>query len=133
MLARLGHRPVCGRDHEYGPVHLGCPRDHVLDVVGVPRAVHVGVVPVLGGVLLMRSGDRDPALLLLGSVVYLVESHLAVVSVVLPWSTWRMVPTFRCGLVLSNTPLDILGVPFTLLSDRTRVAVAGLEPATRGL
>jgi hypothetical protein len=25
----------------------------------------------------------------------------------LPWSTWPMVPTFRCGLVLSNTPLDI--------------------------
>src|ERR687889_888841 len=32
---------------------------------------------------------------------------MAAVSVVLPWSTWPMVPTFRCGLFLSNLPLDI--------------------------
>src|SRR5918992_4081168 len=32
---------------------------------------------------------------------------IAAVRVVLPWSTWPMVPTFRCGLVLSKTPLDI--------------------------
>src|SRR4028118_1561018 len=32
---------------------------------------------------------------------------MAAVSVVLPWSTWPMVPTFRCGLFLSNFPLDI--------------------------
>src|SRR5215210_6906498 len=32
---------------------------------------------------------------------------MAAVRVVLPWSTWPMVPTLRCGLVLSKTPLDI--------------------------
>src|SRR5215204_3815259 len=32
---------------------------------------------------------------------------MAAVRVVLPWSTWPMVPTLRCGLFLSNTPLDI--------------------------
>src|SRR5918998_5500959 len=32
---------------------------------------------------------------------------IAAVRVVLPWSTWPIVPTFRCGLVLSKTPLDI--------------------------
>src|SRR5215216_2539872 len=32
---------------------------------------------------------------------------MAAVKVVLPWSTWPIVPTLRCGLVLSNTPLDI--------------------------
>src|SRR5690606_12051547 len=31
----------------------------------------------------------------------------AAVSVVLPWSTWPMVPTFTCGLVRSNLPLDM--------------------------
>src|SRR4051794_5316267 len=30
---------------------------------------------------------------------------IAAVSVVLPWSTWPIVPTFTCGLVLSNLPL----------------------------
>ena len=27
---------------------------------------------------------------------------MAAVSVVLPWSTWPMVPTFTCGLLRSN-------------------------------
>src|SRR3712207_1504127 len=33
---------------------------------------------------------------------------IAAVSVVLPWSTWPIVPTFRCGFVLSNLPLAII-------------------------
>src|SRR3712207_7314802 len=37
---------------------------------------------------------------------------IAAVSVVLPWSTCPMVPTFRCGLFLSNFPLDI-AYPFS--------------------
>ena len=32
---------VRGANDQDGPVHLRCPRDHVLDVVGVPRAVHL--------------------------------------------------------------------------------------------
>src|SRR5215212_878230 len=35
---------------------------------------------------------------------------IAAVSVVLPWSTWPMVPTFRCGLFLSNLPLAIVSL-----------------------
>src|ERR671915_42654 len=35
---------------------------------------------------------------------------MAAVKVVLPWSTWPMVPTLRCGLVLSNTPRDIMSL-----------------------
>src|SRR5438876_8847158 len=46
---------------------------YVLDVVGVPRAVDVRVVAVLGLVLDVRGGDRDPARFLLRSVVDLVE------------------------------------------------------------
>src|SRR3977135_692142 len=34
---------------------------------------------------------------------------IAAVSVVLPWSTCPIVPTFTCGLVLSNLPLDMVG------------------------
>ena len=74
VLARLGHRPVGGRDDQDRAVHLGGAGDHVLDVVGVPGAVDVGVVAVLGLVLDVRGRDRDPAFLLLGGVVDLLEA-----------------------------------------------------------
>ena len=73
VLTGLGHRAVGGRDHQDGPVHLGGAGDHVLDVVGVARHVDVGVVPVVGLVLDVGDRDRDPALLLLGRLVDLVE------------------------------------------------------------
>ena len=99
VLARLRHRAVGRRDDQDRAVHLRGAGDHVLDVVGVARAVDVGVVAVLGLVLDVRGGDRDPALLLLGRVVDRLERPLlgappfsastlviAAVSVVLPWS-----------------------------------------------
>ena len=73
MLAGLGHRPV-GRGHdEDRAVHLGGAGDHVLDVVGVPGAVDVGVVAGVGLVLDVGDRDRDPPLALLGGVVDRVE------------------------------------------------------------
>src|SRR6187397_2432010 len=39
----------------------------------------------------------------------------AAVSVVLPWSTWPIVPTFTCGLVRWNFSLDIVVSCFYLL------------------
>ncbi|GJE04103.1 hypothetical protein GMJLKIPL_6063 [Methylobacterium isbiliense] len=72
VLAGLRHRAVGRRDHQDRPVHLGGPRDHVLDVVGVAGAVDVGVVPVLGLVLDVGGRDRDPARLLLRRLVDLV-------------------------------------------------------------
>ena len=69
VLARLRHRAVGGGDDEDRAVHLRGAGDHVLDVVGVTRAVDVRVVAVLRLVLDVRGVDRDPALALLGSVV----------------------------------------------------------------
>ena len=46
VLARLRHRAVRGRAHQDRAVHLRRTRDHVLDVVGVARAIHVRVVAV---------------------------------------------------------------------------------------
>src|SRR4030042_379517 len=46
---------------------------------------------------------------------------MAAVSVVLPWSTWPMVPTFKCGLVRSNFSLDT-GV---FLSASIKLGLAG--------
>ena len=100
MCSRVcGIGPSAARDHQDRAVHLGGAGDHVLDVVGVAGAVDVGVVAVLGLVLDVRGGDRDPALLLLRSVVDLLEALrlvatlasdrtvvIAAVSVVLPWS-----------------------------------------------
>src|SRR3954466_14996878 len=74
VLARLRHRPVGRGDDEDRAVHLSGARDHVLDVVGVPRAVDVRVVALLRLVLDVRRVDRDAAGLLLGSVVDLLEA-----------------------------------------------------------
>jgi hypothetical protein len=73
VLAGLRHRAVGGGDHEDRTVHLSGAGDHVLDVVGVTGAVHVGVVTRIGLVLDVCDRDRDAALTLLGSLVDLVE------------------------------------------------------------
>ena len=72
VLAGLRHRAVGGRDDQDRAVHLRRAGDHVLDVVGVPGAVDVGVVPVLGLVLDVGGVDGDAARLLFGRRVDLV-------------------------------------------------------------
>ncbi len=59
VLLRLRHRADRRRDDEDRAVHLRGARDHVLDVVGVARAVDVRVVALLGLVLDVREGDRQ--------------------------------------------------------------------------
>ena len=73
VLARLRHRTVRGRNHQDRSVHLRRTRDHVLYVVRVTRAVHVGVVTVIRLVLHVGRRDRDPTLALLRSLVDIVE------------------------------------------------------------
>ena len=69
VLAGLRHRAVGGRDDEDRAVHLRSAGDHVLDVVGVARAVDVRVVAGRGLVLDVRGVDRDAPRLLFGRVV----------------------------------------------------------------
>src|SRR3989441_926749 len=59
MLPRLGHRAIIGRHHQNRPIHLRRPRDHVLDVVRVPRTIDVRVVPLRCLVLHVRHRNRD--------------------------------------------------------------------------
>jgi len=73
VLTGLRHRAVGRRDHQDRAVHLRGTGDHVLDVVGVTRAVDVRVVALLGLVLDVRDGDRDTALTLFRGLVDLVE------------------------------------------------------------
>ena len=73
MLAGLRHRTVDRRNHQDRAVHLRGAGDHVLDVVGVARAVDVGVVPVRRRVLDVAGRDREdlgrvPAALRLGGL-----------------------------------------------------------------
>ncbi len=73
VLAGLRHGAVGGGDDQDRAVHLGGTGDHVLDVVGVARAVDVRVVALVGLVLHVRDGDGDAALALFGGLVDLVE------------------------------------------------------------
>src|SRR6476660_4774101 len=58
---------------------------------------------------------------------------MAAVRVVLPWSTWPMVPTLTCGLVRSNLPFAIFSPSEKNLSDQKLVPLAGIGPATSPL
>ena len=59
VLPRLRHRPVHRAHHQDAAVHLRRARDHVLDVVRMPRTVHVRVVPVRRAVLHVARRDRQ--------------------------------------------------------------------------
>ena len=69
MLTSLSHGAVGGSDDQDSAVHLGSTGDHVLDIVGVARAVHVSIV-TLGRLILDVGGvDGDTTLTLLGSLI----------------------------------------------------------------
>jgi len=59
MLLRLRHGADRRGHDEDRAVHLGGARDHVLDVVGVARAVDVSVVPLFGLVFDVRESNRE--------------------------------------------------------------------------
>src|SRR2546428_258024 len=68
-LPHRRHLPIVRRAHHNRPAQLRRPRDHVLDVDGVPRPADVRVVPLRRLVLHVRHRDRDPPLPLLRRVV----------------------------------------------------------------
>jgi len=69
----LGHRPIRGADHQNRSIHLGRPGDHILDVVGVAGAVHVGIMPGFRLIFHVGDGDGDPPRFLFRGIVDLIE------------------------------------------------------------
>ena len=69
MLAGLRHRAVSSGYNQDSTVHLSSAGDHVLNVVGMARAVNVSVVTLSGVILNVCGVDGNAALLLLRSLV----------------------------------------------------------------
>ncbi len=69
MLLSLSHRAVCRSNNEDSAVHLSRACDHVLNIVGVTRAVNVSIVTLVGLVLNVSGIDRDTSFSFLGSLV----------------------------------------------------------------
>src|SRR5258708_6959155 len=82
VLARLRHGALGGRHHQNGAVPLHRAGDHVLDVVGVARAIHVRVVPVGRLIFHVRHCDGDSARLFFRRVVDGVERAELVFGIV---------------------------------------------------
>ena len=59
MFTGLGHRAVSSGNNQDRAVHLGSTGDHVLDVVGVARAVDVSVMTLVGLVFDVCGIDCD--------------------------------------------------------------------------
>jgi hypothetical protein len=77
VLSGLGHDRVRGRHDKNGAIHLRGAGDHVLDVVGVTRAVDVRIVTLVGLILKVPRADGDTARLLFRRIVdVFVLEHL---------------------------------------------------------
>ena len=59
MFSGLRHRAISRSNDQDSTVHLSGAGDHVLDVVGMARAVDVGVMAVVGLVLDVGYRDRN--------------------------------------------------------------------------
>src|SRR6266446_3703865 len=69
VFTRLRHRSIRSGDDQDGAVHLCRASDHVLDVVRVARAIDMGVVAFVAGILNVRRVDRDAALFFLRRII----------------------------------------------------------------
>ena len=106
MLTRLWHLTITGGDDNNSAVPGGGAGDHVLNVVGVTRAVDVGVVAFSGLVFDVGGGDGDSALALFGGFVD------GIVGEVVGEALFRLaLGDGGCEGGLSGTVLSVLAFP----------------------
>ena len=75
VFAGLGHRAVSCGNNEDSAVHLSSTGDHVLDIVGVARAVNVSIMSLSGFVFNVRGVDGDSAFSFFRSLIDHVVVH----------------------------------------------------------
>ena len=105
-----GMGPSAAEHDQDGAVHLGGAGDHVLHIVGVAGAVHVGVfsgwpfrIQRAAVLMVMPRAFSSGAASIWSRSPWrrrqTADSTVAIaaVSVILPWSTWPMVPTLAWG------------------------------------
>ena len=146
MLPRLGHRPVRSGNNQDGTIHLGCPGDHVLHVVGVSGTINVRVVPVFGLVFDVGGRNGDSALLFFrGGIDFVVSLDITASHFL------RKDHCDRCGEsglsmvnVADRTDIHVRLGPFKLFFGHliaccgsfvrfAQKLMAGIEPATSSL
>ena len=76
MLPRLRHRPIIRPHHQHRPIHLRRPRNHVLNVISMPRHIHMRIMTSIRLILHMRNRNRNPPLLLLRSLINLIKRRI---------------------------------------------------------
>ncbi|MPM75306.1 hypothetical protein SDC9_122298 [bioreactor metagenome] len=72
MFTGLSHGAVGGSDDQNSTVHLSGAGDHVLDIVGVARAVDVSVMALVGLIFHMSGVDRNTTGSLFGGLINLI-------------------------------------------------------------
>ena len=76
VFSGLGHRTVGSCNNEDSTVHLSSAGNHVLNIVGVARAVNVSIVTFVGLILNVSGVDRNTSCLFFGCFIDFVISHL---------------------------------------------------------
>src|SRR4030043_1673099 len=57
MFTCLRHWSIRSANHQYCAIHLSRTGNHILNIVGMPRTIHVSIVPFRS--LILNMGDSD--------------------------------------------------------------------------
>ena len=109
MLAGLRHGAIRCADDEDCAVHLGGTRNHVLDVVTVSRAIHMGVVTGIRLVFHMTNRNRDTTFAFFRRVVdvFVVHTKVAFIRHVHHFGDGRRQRGFPMVNVTDGTDVDV--------------------------
>ena len=73
MLTSLRHRTISSRNHQNRPINLRSTRNHILDVISMPRHINMRIMPTISLILNMRHINRNTTLPLLRSLINILK------------------------------------------------------------